>query len=260
MPVGVTGVWVPVVTQVPAGDFDDDSDDAPDLLQYVFQLAAADGGDQLYANFSAPGVGHLSGLSQAQNGELGYEIGLAPAYYNELQQNSNSSGFANNSTVVVGSFTASSGSLGPVTPVSGSWTLSSTAVQAAPSVAGGAAIATFATSSYLPANYTVTAQVTPSAATAGGLSNGFIVFDYVSSTNFKFAGVDAATGLVEIGHYNGSAWVVDLSYNGRIKAGQTYNLTLCVSGDNATLSVNGDPAFGYSWQDVTASRSRSTTA
>ena len=249
LPVGVTGAWIPVVTQVPAGDFDDDSNDAPDLLQYLFQLAAADGGDQLYANFSAPGVGHLSGLEQAQNGELGYEIGLAPAYYKELQQNSQTPSFANSSTVVVGNFTASSGSLGPITPVGGTWTLSSSSVQAASSVSGGAAIATFSTGAYLPDSFTVTAQVTPSAATSGGLSNGYILFDYVSTTNFKFAGVDAASGLVEIGHYNGSAWVVDASCSSWIRAGQTYNLTLTVSGDNATLSVNGDPAFGYSWQD-----------
>ena len=185
-PVGASGVWVPVVTQVPPGDFDDDSDDAPDLLQYLFTLASADGGDQLFANFAAPDVGHLSGLAQAQNGELGFEIGLAPAYYNEIQPNNRSDGFANNATVVAGSFVASSGALGPVTPVAGSWTLTTSGVQA--TQPGGAAIATFATGAYLPANFTVTAKVTTGGTTGGAPSNGYILLDYIRRHEFQVRG------------------------------------------------------------------------
>src|SRR5271165_3508884 len=241
---GVSGLWVPVITQVPLGA------GAPDLVQYLFQLAAADGGDELYANFAAPGVGLLSGLDQSQNGELQYEIGLAPSYFTEIQPTNPTGTFANNSMVVAGSFAASSGSLGPVTPVAGTWTVSSSALQAAPSAIGGSAIATFFTGSYLPANFTVTASVTPGVAAKGALSNGYLLFDYVSATNFKFAGVDATLGQVEIGHYNGSAWIIDAVRPAGIQAGQTYNLTLSIAGDTATLAINGNSEFVYSWQPV----------
>ena len=247
-PIGASGVWVPVVTQVPAGDFTGSSSNAPDLLQYLFTLASADGGDQLFANFAAPGVGHLSGLSQAQNGELGFEIGLAPAYYNEIQANTGGGGFANNLTVVAGSFAAASGALGPVTPVAGSWTLTTLGVKA--TLPGAAAIATFATGAYLPTNFTVTAQVTTGAPTGGALSNGYILFDYVSPTDFKFAGLDVVAGLAEIGHYNGSAWVIDSQTSFPAYWFNTYNLALSVSGDSARLMVNGNSAATYSWHDV----------
>ena len=248
LPPGVTGLWVPVVTQVENDA--NNNNNAPDLLQYLFQLGAADGGDQLYTNFAVPAVGHLSGLNQPQNGELQYEIGLAQSYFTEIQPNSPDGNFANNNSVVAGSFTASSGSLGPVTPVAGSWTLSTTALQAAPSSVGGAAIATFYTGSYLPDSFTVTGSVTPGAAASGSLSNGYLLFDYVSATDFKFAGVDATTGNLEIGHYNGSAWIIDASNPAGIKAGQAYNLTLSIAGDTATLSITGHPAFSYSWHLV----------
>ena len=53
--------------------------------------------------------------------------------------------------------------------------------------------------------------MTPAAAAKGGLSNGYLIFNYISPTSFDYAGVNATTGNIELGNYNGTTWTVDAS-------------------------------------------------
>jgi hypothetical protein len=94
--------------------------------------------------------------------------------------------------------------------------------------------------------------VTPGAAAKGALSNGYLIFDYVSATDFKFAGVDATTGKLEIGHSNGSTWTIDASVAAGIAAGKTYSLLLSINNNLAMLILNNTTtiSFTYAWRVI----------
>ena len=46
-------------------------------------------------------------------------------------------------------------------------------------------------------------------AVGGWKANAYIIFDYFSPTDFKFAGIDNSTNKFVIGHRTASGWVVD---------------------------------------------------
>jgi hypothetical protein len=86
--------------------------------------------------------------------------------------------------------------------------------------------------------------------TQGWNSNSYIVFDYQSQTNFKFAGIDASTNKLVIGHRNASGWIIDsqASFQGGVKSDTWYNLLLSINGLTATLIVNGTTTFSFTFQ------------
>ena len=57
----------------------------------------------------------------------------------------------------------------------------------------GAAMYSAFVNDFLPNYFEVTAQVTAGKPTGGYQSNAFIIFDYQSATDFKFAGIDGST-------------------------------------------------------------------
>src|SRR5262249_40457183 len=76
-----------------------------------------------------------------------------------------------------------------------------------------------------------------------------------SATNFDFAGVNAATGKIELGSYNGKSWTVNASASAGITAGNTYNVFLAINGNYASFTLNGAKTttsinFTYPWNVV----------
>ena len=69
---------------------------------------------------------------------------------------------------------------------------------------------------------------------AGHQNNAFIVFDYHSPTNFKFAGADMGAGQWVIGHYDGG-WINDGTLDEGLVLGEMYALRLRIDGSVATL-------------------------
>ncbi|MEZ6047821.1 MAG: hypothetical protein R3C11_20045 [Planctomycetaceae bacterium] len=96
----------------------------------------------------------------------------------------------------------------------------------------------------LSANFQLVSDVTPLAA-PGQWQDGFIVFDYNSDTDFKYAGLLAGQNQWVIGHWQGNfsnrLATVDWDDTGRdIVPGQTYNLVVDVQGHQVSLSVDGE--------------------
>ena len=73
--------------------------------------------------------------------------------------------------------------------------------------------------------------------TGGVKANAFLIFDYVSATDFKFAGIDVSTNKLEIGHRTAAGWIVDNWTNFQAKAGIDYVVMLAVDGSTATLTT-----------------------
>ncbi|MCA9039269.1 MAG: hypothetical protein KDA65_02865 [Planctomycetaceae bacterium] len=102
----------------------------------------------------------------------------------------------------------------------------------------------FAPSGKLSGNYVVATDVT-AIAQPNQWQDGFIIFDYVSDDDFKYAGMFAGQNQFVIGHWQGDfsnrLAQIDWDDSGKdIVPGQTYNLSFAVTGNTGVLSVDGE--------------------
>ena len=79
-------------------------------------------------------------------------------------------------------------------------------------------------------------------ATGGWKSNAYVIFDYFSPTDFKFAGIDAATNKVVLGQRTAAGWNVLASSNKQMFANRGYDVVVVVDGLNVTVTVDGTSA------------------
>ena len=127
-----------------------------------------------------------------------------------------------------------------VTVQVGSAAVASGRYQVTAAAGGGDGVSTITFADPLPASLGFDALINANAASSGLFSNAFLIFDYVSPTNFKFAGAYVGAGQWVIGHRNTSGWVTDSVTTTTITAGTDYNLRLTIqNGNQVTLSVNG---------------------
>ena len=72
-----------------------------------------------------------------------------------------------------------------------------------------------------------------------GFHHGFVIFDYQSVVNYKFAGGWDGKNEWRIGHRDGSNWITDACFEDEIGIEAFYNLDVVLNGGQATLIVNG---------------------
>ena len=80
-------------------------------------------------------------------------------------------------------------------------------------------------------------------------ANAYLIFDYVSPTNFKFAGLDAKINQMVVGQRDSTGWHVtrQAPVTGGVKSGKTYNLLLTVNGSTVTLVVDNTKLFTHTF-------------
>jgi Ca2+-binding RTX toxin-like protein len=130
---------------------------------------------------------------------------------------------------------------------SGSFTVSGGALKVAAASLGKDAAAVFYVDQYLPSYYEVLSSLSVTKPTAGWKANAYIIFDYYSSTDFKFAGLDISTNKFVMGHKDATGWIVDASRPAQLKPATYYNLLLAVNGTNATLMLDNASLFSYTF-------------
>ena len=219
---------------------------SPHDEQFLTTLGAADGADNLYADYNAPGLDNITGLDPARNGEPYGELAIITQHdvFWTLEHGAPNQpppgNIAGGARLVTGKFTGTTSSTvpAPLTAVTGTLSATSSGATIAPAASGLGSFAVFSPNDGLPNYFEMTASVTPAAAAKGGLANGYLIFNYISATNFDYAGVNATTGNIELGTYNGTTWTVEASAAAKISAGTTYNLLLAINGNSATLTVS----------------------
>jgi Ca2+-binding RTX toxin-like protein len=134
-------------------------------------------------------------------------------------------------------------------PESGSWSISGGRYEVAPAAASGTtdAISLYFTGEPLPTYFEIAATINAIKPVGGIKANAYIIFDYASPTDFKFAGLNVSTNKIEIGQRASWGFQVLASINSQLKAGQDYNVLLSVNGSAVTFVVNGSQSVSYAF-------------
>src|SRR5204863_7152524 len=101
--------------------------------------------------------------------------------------------------------------------------------QVTPSFVGGDAASVFYVDQLLPRYFELQATINAVKPTGGYKANAYLIFDYQSPTDFKFAGIDVATDKLQIGHRDATGWIVDVQTNMQVRDGQDYNMLLSIN-------------------------------
>src|SRR5207244_3221498 len=89
--------------------------------------------------------------------------------------------------------------------------------QVSPSTKGGDAVSLFNESdTVIPSYFEMQALINAVKPTGGAAANAYLIFDWQSNADFKFAGINVFTNKIEIGHHTDSGWVVDANVNAQL--------------------------------------------
>jgi len=113
----------------------------------------------------------------------------------------------------------------------------------------GQASAVYNLDEYLPVYYEVAAQISTAKPTGGAKANAYIIFDYQSDIDFKWAGINISNNKIEMGYRDAIGYhqLVQSNKPVRIKPDTFYNVLLAVNGNNVTLIVDGVNWFTYDY-------------
>ncbi len=221
----------------------------PALQDYLYNLSKSDGADRTRAADS--------GQQAIRNGEPSGELGLVIQKDQAWQDQTGgpadpqpgnigggprdvlrSANFDNSANAADGFFVDN-----------GNFTASGGRYQVSPSTQGGDASSVFYVDALLPTYFEMTATINAKKPTGGAKSNAYLIFDYQSATDFKFAGINISTNKLEIGHHDASGWVVDKSGSvpGGLKSDTDYNLFLAMNGSNVILVVDNTTTMTYTF-------------
>jgi Ca2+-binding RTX toxin-like protein len=221
----------------------------PQLPEFLYALSASDGADPTRAVDSGSG-------DPARSGEPYGELGLVKQQDDAWQsqtgapsdpQPGNIPGGARD--VLRGANFDNSSTSGFFAD-SGVWKSSGGVLQVAAESIGGDAVSVFHVGDALPGYFEIQASVMAIKPTSGWKANSYIIFDYQSEHDFKFAGIDVAISKLVMGHRDASGWVVDKQavVTGGVKADRYYNILVAINGVNATLRVDNKLLFTHTYQ------------
>jgi hypothetical protein len=123
---------------------------------------------------------------------------------------------------------------------SGVWEISGGQLKVGAESLGGDAVSVYHVEDAIPGYFEIQASVAFDKGTGGWDGNAFLIFDYQSPDDFKFAGLDDKLNKVVVGYRDASGWhVIQQSFvPGGVKPDKTYNVLLAVNGLNISLVVN----------------------
>jgi len=220
----------------------------PQLAEFLYALSGSDGADPTRA-------ADTGWTEEARNGEPAGELGAVRQkdYGWQDQTGAPTDPQAGNipggKRDVLRSANFNRGTNEALVADTGSWTVSGGTMQVSADALHGDAVAVYQIGDALPSYYEVQATIQGFKPTAGWKANSYIIFDYQSETNFKFAGLDISNNKLVMGHRDESGWVMDqqASVKGGVKADTWYNLLVAVNGTTATLMVNNAQVFSHTY-------------
>ncbi|KPJ80692.1 MAG: hypothetical protein AMJ58_07790, partial [Gammaproteobacteria bacterium SG8_30] len=218
----------------------------PTLFEFLYDLSASDGAD------ATRGVDAGNALRNGEpHGELGLVIQKDPAWQQQTgapddpQQIGHIPGGPRD---VLRTANFNAGTSGGFAADSGTWSVQDGRLVVAPETIDGDSVSVFFVDEWMPKYFEVEATINAVKPIAGYKANSYIVFDYHSETDFKFAGVNISTDKLEMGYRDELGWNVVEQVNAQLKPGQDYRVMLAVSGNLAILLVDGTELFEHEFE------------
>ncbi|HWH28237.1 MAG TPA: Calx-beta domain-containing protein [Mycobacteriales bacterium] len=216
----------------------------PGLYEFLYALSKAQGADQTLN----------PGANSARNGEPYGELGLVTQKDSGLWQEQTGGprdpqpgNVPGGRRDVLRGADFNDGTMSGFYVDSGTWRVSGSALQVAAASLGKDAASVFYVDDYLPVYYEIAASVSVVKPTGGWKANAYVIFDYFSPTDFKFAGIDVSINKIVMGYRDASGWVVVAQTPKMLKFDTWYQLLLAVNGTTATLVVDGETAFTHTF-------------
>jgi Ca2+-binding RTX toxin-like protein len=216
----------------------------PSLMDFLYALSASDGADFTRAADT--------GSDPARNGEPYGELGLVlqhDAAWNDQHggpsdpQAGNSSGQRD----VLRSANFNSGTASGFSPQAGTFSVVNNSYQVGPTANYGDSVSLFnEADTEIPVYFEMQATINAVKPVGGNKANAFLIYDWQSDTDFKFAGIDVSTNKIEIGHRDASGWVIDTWTNAHLKPDNNYVVMLQVNGNAVTL-IQGKNSVSFTY-------------
>jgi hypothetical protein len=219
----------------------------PQLAEFLVALSASDGAD--------PTRDTDAGTEAVRYGEPEGELGMVRQQ--DFDWNSQTGAptdpqagnIPGGARDVLRSASFNDGSLQGFAADSGIWQVSGGGLQVSSTSPQSDAISVYHIGDALPVYFEVRASIKAVKPTGGWKANAYVIFDYQSATDFKFAGMDVSTNQLVMGHRDANGWVVDSQapYQGGVKADTFYNMLLSVNGLTASLVIDNTTVFTHTY-------------
>jgi Ca2+-binding RTX toxin-like protein len=215
------------------------------LAEFLYALSAGDGAD--------PTRAADTGADPTRNGEPEGELGLVRQ--SDFDWGAETGGpldpqgniVPSGSRELKSSANFNDGKMQGFLTDSGVWAVSKSALQVSAGSIGGDAVSVFQTGDALPTYFEIQASISVIKPTAGWKADAYLVFDYQSRTDFKFAGIDIAINKLVMGHRDASGWIIDEQTPFQAKPDTFYNMTLAANGLVASLIVDNAAVFSHAY-------------
>ncbi len=218
----------------------------PHLMEYLYDLSESDGAD--------PTRAADAGADPLRNGEPEGELGLVKQKDFDWKDQTGAPDDPQAGNIpggkrdVLRSATFNDGTMQAFFVDSGVWYVESGALRVSAESLGGDAMSVFHVDEMLPSYFEIQATITTDKPIAGWRANAYIIFDYYSPTDFKFAGLNASIDKMQMGHRTAEGWIVDVQTSMHIKPNRYYNMLVAVNGTTVTLLVNNTELFSHAFE------------
>ena len=223
----------------------------PQLAEFLYALSASDGADFT----RAADIG--GSADPARNGEPYGELGVVRQQDIAWQDQTGGPRDPQAGNIPGGprdvlrsaSFDDPANAFSAFAPDSGLWTVQNGVLQVSASSPHTDAVAVYNIGDALPVYFEMTASLQAIKPTGGWKADTYLIFDYISTTDFKFAGIDVALNKVVMGHRDATGWHVDkqAAFTGSLKSNTFYNAFLSVNGVNATITIDNKVSLTHTF-------------
>jgi hypothetical protein len=218
---------------------------SPHIQQFLYDLSHGAGADRTRAADT--------GEDPLRNGEPLGELGLVNQRDNWWQDQTGApedplQADTSGKRDVLRSADFNNGSTQGFSPDSGTWTVQGGALSTSATTPGGDAVTIYHVGEQLPSYYELQATINAVKPVAGWKANSYVIFDYHSPSDFKFAGINVSLDKIQLGHRDASGWHVDVqASNVKLKPDTYYNMLVAVNGLVVTVTVDSSQSFGYAF-------------
>jgi Ca2+-binding RTX toxin-like protein len=219
----------------------------PAIREFLYALSASDGVDLTRPFDVAAG----SAEALARNGEPEGELGLVMQKDDDWQDQTGAPRDPQPGNVpggerdVLRGASFNNGSPDGFFVDSGNFDFTGGRLEVSPQTLDGDAVSVFHIEDPLPVYFEMKAVINAGKPTGGLKSNAFLIFDYQSPTDFKYAGVNISNDKMEVGYRDASGWHEVVQGNAQLRPDRDYDVLLSVNGTAVTLVVDNKNVFTH---------------